>query len=152
MSESGSLFSPKRIVAPVDGSENSTRALKVAVEIASKYGSELIVLNVTTRHAFSPTPPKDATAKYEEYAEQAAKHLVEQAVKFAQEGGANARGKVVWAANLGVVGEIVEIVNEEKADLVVIGSRGLGEFRRLVMGSVSTGVVTHAPCRVLVER
>lgn len=150
--QTGTLFSPKRILVPVDGSENSKRALKVAAEIGERYESELVVLNVTTEHTFTP-PASNTGAQYSERVERDAKRIVEEAVKLAEEEGkVTVRGKVVWAANIGVVGQIVESANEEKADLIVVGTRGLGEFKRLVLGSVSSGIVAHAPCRVLVER
>lgn len=142
------LFSPKHILVPFDGSENSKRALKVAAEIGRDHGSEVVILNVTTSHAFTPK-----MAEQKEGMEADAKRLVEEAVKLAKEQGVvNTRGEVVWTANVGVVGEIVENAISEKVDLIVIGTRGLGEFKRLVLGSVAQGVVAHAPCRVLVER
>lgn len=45
---------------------------------------------------------------------------------------------------------IVRIAEEERADLVVIGSRGLGTIRRSILGSVSDYVVKHVHCPVLV--
>ena len=48
--------------------------------------------------------------------------------------------------------EIVALAEELQADLIVIGSRGLGGVRRALMGSVSDSVVRHAHCPVLVVR
>jgi nucleotide-binding universal stress UspA family protein len=47
---------------------------------------------------------------------------------------------------------IVGLAEELGADLIVIGSRGLGGMKRLLMGSVSESVVRHAHCPVLVVR
>lgn len=47
---------------------------------------------------------------------------------------------------------IVELAEEMLADLIVVGSRGLGPWGSLLLGSVSTDVVDHAPCPVLVAR
>jgi nucleotide-binding universal stress UspA family protein len=47
---------------------------------------------------------------------------------------------------------LVEEAEESGADLIVVGTRGLNAARRLVLGSVSTNVVQHAPCDVLVVR
>jgi nucleotide-binding universal stress UspA family protein len=48
--------------------------------------------------------------------------------------------------------EIVALAEELQADLIVMGSRGLGGVRRALMGSVSDSVVRHAHCPVLVVR
>jgi len=47
---------------------------------------------------------------------------------------------------------IVETADKEKADLVVVGSHGRSGFSKLLMGSVASHVVTHAPCSVLVVK
>ena len=45
---------------------------------------------------------------------------------------------------------ILDVAEREQADLVVVGSRGVGGMRRFLRGSVSTRVATHAPTSVLV--
>jgi nucleotide-binding universal stress UspA family protein len=48
--------------------------------------------------------------------------------------------------------EVVELAEELGTDIIVVGSRGLGGFRRALIGSVSDSLVRHAPCPVLVVR
>ena len=47
---------------------------------------------------------------------------------------------------------IVDEAEREHADLIVLGTRGLNTAKRWLMGSVSSPVVQHAPCNVLVVR
>ena len=47
---------------------------------------------------------------------------------------------------------ITEFAKKERADLIVVGTRGLSGFKKLLPGSVSSGIATHAPCSVLVVR
>ena len=47
---------------------------------------------------------------------------------------------------------ITEHAEEVKEDMIVMGSRGLGAFKRLVLGSIANGVVIHALCPMLVVR
>jgi len=56
----------------------------------------------------------------------------------------------------GTVGSVVQAITDyaasEKIDLIVMGTRGMGGFKKMLLGSVSSGVVTHAQCAVLVVR
>ena len=47
---------------------------------------------------------------------------------------------------------ILNYAKEKGVDLIVMGTRGLGGFKKLLLGSVSNGVVSHAPCSVLIVR
>jgi nucleotide-binding universal stress UspA family protein len=47
---------------------------------------------------------------------------------------------------------IIEIANEQQADLIVVGSRGLTGIKRFLLGSVSNKVSHHAPCSVMIVR
>ncbi len=126
----------------MDGSENSTRATIAAVLVAEKCGSEIIVLNVILGRAYD---------QFKTVAEKKAREIVDREVELARGNGVKARWEVLPSAE-SIVGQIVDYADREKADLIAIGSRGLGGFKRMVIGSVSSGVVTHARCPVLVVR
>ncbi|MEM3789229.1 MAG: universal stress protein, partial [Candidatus Bathyarchaeia archaeon] len=51
-----------------------------------------------------------------------------------------------------VVQEIVRAAEEGKFDLIVMGARGISRIKELILGSVSDGVIRHAPCPVLVTK
>jgi len=132
----------KRILVAVDGSENSTRATAAAVPIAEKYGAEIIVLNIVFGRVYD---------QFKTVAEKKAREIVDREVELARSQGVKARWEVLPSAE-SIVGQIVDYADREKVDLIVMGSRGLGGFKRMVIGSVSNGVVTHARCSVLVVR
>jgi nucleotide-binding universal stress UspA family protein len=76
--------------------------------------------------------------------------IVEEAVQRAEAAGLSA---VTGVCDEGVVtDEILAHLEEHPTDLLVIGSRGLSTAKRILLGSVSTAMVTHAPCPVLVVR
>jgi nucleotide-binding universal stress UspA family protein len=58
----------------------------------------------------------------------------------------------VIVSPISVTGSIVEYAERENIDLIVIGTRGRSAFKRLLLGSTSSGVVTHAHCPVMVVR
>jgi len=140
-----------RIAVAIDGSPNSEEALGIAVDLAFRYGSELTVVTVAPlvplympsgNTYLGPTITQVDSAKYRE--------LVDAAVKRAQEGGVTAVTGVCLEGV--IVDEILAFLDTHSTDLVVVGSRGLSAAKRLLIGSVSSALVTHAPCPVLVVR
>ena len=141
----------RRIAVAVDGSANGNAALDTAIDLAKKYGSDLVVLSiaplvpvyVTAAEPYVPsTVPANELARYRE--------IVNQAVHHAEEAGL--KGVTGLCDEGVVVDEILSHLEKHSTDLLVVGSRGLSTARRLLLGSVSSALVNHAPCPVLVVR
>lgn len=150
--ETGGAGPYRKILVAVDGSENSRRAAKTATQLSRLMGAKLTVLAVVQL----PLLVDQMGTMYGvgEYLEQAKKHLervVDELVGEAAEEGVQAEG-VVLDGSASVVQAITDYAAEKNFDLIVVGTRGLGGFKRLVLGSVSSGVVSHAHCSVLVVR
>jgi len=82
--------------------------------------------------------------------EQEAERLLEEQVGMIRDAGGNVAGAHLRDGR--PADEIAALAQELEADLVVVGSRGAGPVKRLITGSVSEGVVSLAPCPVLVVR
>lgn len=143
----------KRVLVAVDGSENAERASRVAVDLAARCKSELVVFHVVPKvsHAFVPVRTSVLFREYYSDMEKAAVKWIDKVMSLAKDRGVEARPDVRVAAP-SVAEEIVDYAARKKIDLIVIGTRGLGTFKKLLVGSVSSGVVAHAPCAVLVVR
>jgi nucleotide-binding universal stress UspA family protein len=138
----------KRILIAVDDSEFASRAADVGVELAKSLHAEVCFVTV-----YDPTVgpgrmwgvPADRLA---EMSEQSAGRLL---ATFREP---NATGSVVpdFVEPGEPASKIIEVANHWHADLIVIGSRGRGKIQGLLLGSVSQGVLHHAPCPVLVVR
>jgi len=148
----------QRILVAVDGSEGSARASEVAVDLAERLDAQLFVLNVyrgypeyMTLFPRAPSPSGDAIQAYESYARKAALEVVGRTLSMAEKKGVKAKPQTS-----GTVGSVVQAITDyaasEKIDLIVMGTRGMGGFKKMLLGSVSSGVVTHAQCAVLVVR
>ncbi len=150
-------FSISKILAPIDGSENSERALNAALRLTKDYEAEMVILSVIPMPGYlveSPTSigaPPISLKEYYDLGTRDAKRWTDEAVTLAQSEKVKVRSEIIEATN-SVVGTILSIASNEKADMIVIGTRGLGGFKKLLLGSVSNGVVTHAHCNVLVVR
>ena len=136
----------ERIVVGFDGSEHSRKALERAADIAN--GATIAVvcsadvskLMRDPAGGASPVDPADAEARTNALAD---------ARKFVEGRGVEA---VFIEGHGNAADVIVQEAEESGADLIVVGTRGLNAAKRLFMGSVSTNVVHHAPCDVLVVR
>jgi nucleotide-binding universal stress UspA family protein len=133
---------PKKILLATDGSEDSRLAMRAAASIANNAGVELHVV-----HAWQNAPNTLIdTGAYEEVA----RSLLEGETERVSDAGA-----AVKEAHLVMgppVDAILDLAEEIGADLLVVGSRGHGTLGRLLLGSVSEGVVHHSPRPVLVTR
>ena len=150
-----------KILVPLDGSEHSLKALEIAVQIAKKFGGKLALIHVYSVSVGPVIMPEPTTltppmipvmtpaevSKTVEATRKAGNSILtdgEQKVK--------AEGvQVETILKEGhTVQEIVKTAKEGEFDLIVIGGRGISKIRELLLGSVTDGVIHHAPCPVLV--
>ena len=140
----------KTIVVPVDGSENSKRALEHAVSIAERNKAQLIIVHVANIVSaisnFDQTPISGGyvSEQIAEDMEETGKEILNEVVK---EVPADVTVKSVFE-----VGSVLAVAKKYQADLIVMGSRGLGPLKGLFMGSVSSYVTSHSTCPVLVVK
>jgi nucleotide-binding universal stress UspA family protein len=139
------------ILVGLDGSDNSQKALDWAVKHAALEHAPLTVLAVheVAASAWTGNPiiyPEDRPE--EEKARQAAQEAVNKAV--GELGGSGPESVTVRAVSGQPAQALIEASAD--ADLVVVGSRGAGGFANLLTGSVSSKVVNHAACPVVVVR
>jgi nucleotide-binding universal stress UspA family protein len=138
-----------RILVAFDGSSQARRAVHVATEVAARFHATLTLAVVR--------PPGPSGGDL----------YLESLVPLSDEGKAlvsiveEVRERAVAHGAAGVEsvllhGEVVETLlrwlDHHPQDLLVVGSRGLSRGRRLLLGSVSSGLVGKAPCPVLVVR
>lgn len=144
------LFS--RILVGLDGSDYSLKALNFAIDVARKYQSQLILVHVVMRQIYAINPPEAGilagTAIVREL-EAEGKTILAKGEEIVK-----AQGVPVLARlRQGVPAEeLLKAATEEKADLIVLGSRGLSQVRAFLLGSVSDKVSHHAKCPTLIVR
>lgn len=145
----------KQVLIAYDGSDDARAALVYAGGLLK--GRQAVVLSVweplivQLRHTVLAGiwPIGEDFASQDEAAEKATRLLAEQGAELANQAGLDATARsqpdtdTVWSA-------IVEIAEELDVELIVTGTRGLGELRSLVLGSVSEHVLHHAKRPVLV--
>jgi len=146
-----SIF-PTRILLATDGSEEAELAALRAVELAQSTDSELHVVHVGVLPTFLESYPGTlgySGKLYEQIEEESRELLRELSWRVKVAGGAVAGAHLRMGA---VDLEVVALAKELGADLIVMGCRGHQGIRRAIEGSISDGVIRHAPCPVLVVR
>jgi len=145
-----------RILVAVDGSDNAGRAAQVAITLAEKFGAELLICYAiqTPFYSFQQdglAVPADVLKDYIAAAQEDANTIVNKLVHQAEAAHVKAEA-VIQPNTFSVVEAIVNLAASRSVDLIVVGTRGRTGFKKLLMGSVSSGVMNHAHCSVLVVR
>jgi nucleotide-binding universal stress UspA family protein len=144
-----------RILVPIDGSENAYRAASFATDLAKRYGAELLVIHALELHqslsylGMYGMPYSETIKEMVDAARKEADPWFDRIKKEADSSGVKMKSDVIEAP-LSLVGEIVNYAEKINADLIVVGSRGRTGLKKLLLGSVASGIVTYAPCPVLV--
>ena len=137
-----------KILVGHDGSEQADRALSRAMEIAAAMKASLTVLTVVPDLCMMELSDDDCKSMYEIMTEESKKRLAALAKKLAKKG-----VKMEFLVKFGKDAEtIIKTAAEKKADFVVIGSHGRHGAKKFLLGSVSSRVVEHAACNVLVVK
>lgn len=145
-----------RILVPIDGSENAYRALSLAIDIATKYGAELLVIhvvqldpNLAAFGVYGISIAEDIV-KMRDAAKREITPWFEKIKKEADASYVKMRSDIIVEYPLTLVGEISDYAEKNHVDLIVMGSRGRTGFKKLLLGSIASSVVTYAHCPVLV--
>ncbi len=154
-----------KILVPLDGSELSIKAAEYAISIAKKQGddsgtSSLIALHVvysSTGYAYSlrlvsPSSIQNLLEKCKQEFQPWFDIIKEKAYNKNDEKISLQLKTDVILTTTSIVGAIIDYAEREKVDLIVIGTRGMSGFKRMLLGSVASGVVTYASCPVMVVK
>ena len=140
----------KHIMVPYDKSEAANHAFEYAVDLAKKYNSSISIVSCVSLQV--PTDPYFGTAYVE-------------TTKLLREDAVNSISKLeprLRESNISFKTDVLEVISITESlmsyaeshdiDLIIIGSRGLGGFKKLLLGSVASGVSQHSKCPVLIVK
>ena len=138
-----------KILVPVDGSENSHRALDTALFLSEKLGAKVTAIHVMedvpVLHIQSEKLLREMLDAYKKENQL----ILSKSSEIATKKGLNINTKLLQG-NPGST--ILAFCEKEKFDIIIMGSRGMGKFRELVLGSVSSKVLHHSICPVMIIR
>ncbi len=148
-----------KLLVAVDGSPYSMKAVDYSIHIAHKYNSELIALYVlfselgfafnieTAPGLVMPSSINELMKGAKKEADEWFKEITEKCRK------ANVVIKTdVVVTAISIVEAILSYAEKEDIDLIVVGSRGRSGFKKLILGSIASGVTTYSHCPVLIVK
>jgi nucleotide-binding universal stress UspA family protein len=151
LTESNVNFS--KILVAIDDSEISMNTVDYAIQMAKKHNSQVIALHVikiriATSYLLAPS---DTLRQINDKDKQEFKEWFEPIQTKAKENNIKIKTEIVESI-MSEVGAIVTYAERENVDLIVIGSRGRTGFKKMLLGSTASGVVTYATCPVMVVK
>lgn len=148
----------RRILVAVDGSKPSIDASAHAIDMAKRLDAELTAIYVVSpdirysylEDAITPRLPGALKDIMMIAMQRGGKH-VDKVKQKAMEKNVRVKTDVIIGIS-SIVKEIVEYAEKNKIEMIVIGSRGISGIKKMLLGSVASGVVTYAHCPVLVVK
>jgi nucleotide-binding universal stress UspA family protein len=144
----------RKILVAFDGSKDALKAVEMACSLAKNYASSIVIAYVYSLEVYAyggaaPIPVPDFQP-LEEAARAKGKTILDKGVQKAKDEGIESTSQLIEAPS--IVQALLEFAEKENVDLIVVGTRGVSGFKKLIMGSVSSGLTSHAECPVLVVR
>ncbi len=141
----------QNILVPVDLSTQSTRAFKVALDVAKKYNSKITILTCleldASHHLYYEARPNSQQVKKQS---KIVKKHFEKLESIAEKNNISIKSKILTLGS--AVNNIVTFAKSQKHDLVVIGSHGRTGFDKWLLGSVANGVSQKTKCPILIVK
>jgi nucleotide-binding universal stress UspA family protein len=137
-----------KVLVPVDGSENSNRALKHALSLSSKLKSKLTILHVSEVPPFVYVQSQKLVDSVMASLEKEAKNILDVAQNQANEFDVEYETVLLKGDNIASV--IIDYNKKNDFDIIVVGSRGQGKLKTTLLGSVSNNVLHHSKNPVLI--
>ena len=142
-----------RIVVGTDGSETAAEAVRQAIDLAKISGAELSIVSayapVSGRRVKGEQLDAPADVQYEIGPREDVNLVLDAAAAEARKEGIGVKTHPVEADPADA---ILNVAEETKADLIVVGNKGMTGARRYLLGSVPNNVSHHAPCSVIIVR
>jgi nucleotide-binding universal stress UspA family protein len=145
-----------KILVAIDGSEHSFKASEYALELAKSFGAQLYAVTVTYIPASDHLSQKEVLSKslVEDSSNNSMKdagNWFENFTQNAKEDNIQLKTELINSARP-VDYVILEYAEEQKIDLIVVGTKGRTGFKKLMLGSIASSIVTYAHCPVMVAK
>ncbi len=142
-------FLIKRILVPFDNSSHASRAFGHALDLARKFGASIIVISVI-QEEFKKTYVNDTPSREKNMSKTSLSNLKNGIINLRRDAvklGVNVEHAILTSFNIAEA--INTYISAKKIDYVVMGTRGQGKEKEMMMGRISTSVAINANCPVV---
>ena len=143
-----------KILVTIDGSDASMDAADYAILISKQHNAELLyalhVIHSADADLFGSTGEMTTAAYYLIDINKEAHKYLDKVKDKASEKNIQVKTEIIASTN--IAGGIVDYAEDKDVDLIVIGTRGKSGFKKILLGSVASKVVTYAHCPVMVVK
>ena len=149
---------------PIDGSATSMKAARIGISLSKKFRSDLIGLTVidlmSLPYGYFLTQPgtrshdnilEEKRTEAKKWLDKIERSMLE-AVGEPQAGNVKFRSEIIEDPFSRVESAIINYAESEGVDLIVMGTRGRSSFKRILLGSIASGVLSYAHCPVMTVR
>jgi nucleotide-binding universal stress UspA family protein len=155
MSDDDEVIPLRKILVPLDGSEWSFRAAKYAIKIAKLANTEIVCVHAVVSLPSTAYANVHAGVLIPRYMEEAKKEVqkwYDEVSAIAKKAGVVRLSAETILDAFSVADAIITYAERSNVDLIVIGTKGRTGLKKFVLGSVASGVISHAKSPVLVVR
>ncbi len=145
----------ERILVGVDGSESALKAVATAAGLGKAHDSDLVLVHVVQISAIADQALKmSATEHLKEnpktIMEKLSQEVLDKARAHAREAGLPDERITTLTSDGNQARQLIQAAEQQKADLIIVGSRGRGRLEGILLGSVSQKIAALAPCPCLI--
>ena len=136
-------------MVPVDGSDNSYRALEAALVLSENLESNVTAIHVMEQIPITHIESEKLLNELLTAHKKESQAILSKCSEIARQKGLNIKTILLQGNPTSI---ILGFSKNEKFDLVIMGSRGRGVFKELILGSLSNKILHHSPCAVMIIR
>ncbi|MFV0556213.1 MAG: universal stress protein [Lactovum sp.] len=140
----------QKIIIGIDGSEEAEKAFEKAVDISLRNDAELVLANIIDLRIYQSITSYGSSTLAQDTEKSAEKLMQIYLDKAKERGLEKVKVRVEFGSPKTMLGQTLP--NEEKADLILLGSTNLSDVERFFIGSVANYIINHAPCDTLIVR
>ncbi|HUL51743.1 MAG TPA: universal stress protein [Verrucomicrobiae bacterium] len=146
----GEKFS--NILVAIDGSDLSMKSAEYALSLAKQHNAKVSAVAVVKFHQTDAFRGSTGTLeKFVKKQAEIAEGWLDSVRAKAQRNNVRFESRVI-KTRANIPEEILKYAKDKDADLIVLGTRGRTGFKKVLLGSVASAIVTHGPCAVMVVR